>query len=369
MKKTCVIFALFILLSLPYSVSARDLTDGSLVKVIGIDGTVQQGRTEVNNHSIVPSDITNSVQSTVLSNSTINKENGVDPIKAMQTSVENALYGVMYGVADEFVKGSFTILGTEANITEGADGRSRTINYSIHMRDIEPFGPPYVVKTLLISGGFYLGIIFLIIIGSRLILIFSINMPEEYDRYRMVLTGEYKPYTRNTARFACYAAMSDPVISFFIIILITLIHNIFISGLSADSIGLMNEASDSLPTWVLTGISLYATAFQTVIGEFGIWIIVSLVFVRGIISNLLLMVGAIKLSAYLNVVVWGTFLLFNLMDVINVLAFSAGLASSVYTGFSIFVLIGTLAGGFINLFILAIIAIFALCVIKNSMRV
>jgi hypothetical protein len=290
-------------------------------------------------------------------------------IEAAQTAFGNALMGFVYSIADDFVKGSFTIMGTEANVTTGPDGKSRTINYSIHARDIDPFKPDYVITTLLISGGFYIGLIFIVVLGSRLILIYSINDPIGFNDYRRALTGEERPYSLNTARFASYLTIADPVIAFFLIFLGIYSHNVVVSGLSANSIDLMNIASDSLPTWIMTGISLYGSAIQSVLGEFGIYIIVALVFIRGVISSLLLMFGALKLSAYINVVVFGTFFLFLMMDVINILGFSAGIATSASTGRSIFVLIGTLVGSFINFLLLATIAVFSAVIVKNSLRV
>jgi hypothetical protein len=374
MKNVCVALSLLFLLSVPL-VSADEI--GTHVKIIKSDNTIKSTE-EINSelnfasiHSENESNITENVSDSIVDTGTKEESPGIleDPVKAAQMATENALYSFCYGIADEFVKGSFILMGTEANVSIGPDGKTRALTYSVHAFDINPFEVPFVIPILIITASFYLGEIFIVIFGSLGMLAISSHRPEEYSRFRHFLVGEEKPYNIHIMNTACSIAIADPVLSIFAIVCTIWIRNTFFSSIGLNVSSIIAATSDSLPTWILTGVSLYVSAFQMLSGEFGLIIIICAVFIRSAVSSFLLMIGALQLSKYLNIAYWGTFIIFCIFDFVNILSLSAGIATAAYFENGIFCLIGTVFGALCNAILLIAIIIYSIFILRNTARV
>ncbi len=350
MNRRCAVFALFLFLLFSCVSSATQNTDGDNAKVIGADGTVQNGRVEV---------VHTSTQSAGNNSSSVSTANvGQDytnGIQAVQTAFQNGLNGFSEEFIHQLMVGSVAIF--EAKTANTSTG---TVTFRVNSKVIEPLSPPFVLQTLLPTVGFAILIVFLVFGGSYLMLLAQEVIPEQFSDFREAFTGEEKPYSANIMTTACVLAILYPIVIITYIFLITGGRNLIVFAISPHEVTLPDMVSNSIPTELLTGLSAYSNSLQTAFCEYGIYAIVAIAAVVWIITCVLGMLGAIRALVFLNVVTWGSYLLFNCGDIINTVAVSFGIGTYSFTGNPIFLTVGILAGGFLNYAIFVLLVIYAI---------
>lgn len=345
MNKYCAVFALLLLLSLPLIASAD-------IKVINANGT------DITKNSVEKSNTNNSAVSNNTQVTETTKEDEGGALKALQTAVENAINGVMYSIIDQLVGDSASML--QADVESNESSADRTLSFTINTKVIDPYMPDFVSKVRLPTGGFYLLGVFFTILGSYLMRLIYENYPVQFSEFRVALTGEEKPYTNDTALTASVIAIILWICYILLVYLIVGFRNLVVAYTSPTGVLIPDIYAATIPTYLLTGISSYSSAFQSAIGEYGIYTFTALIFVAGIISEAILILGASGLFWKFNIIYWGTFALFNLIDIIIICAVSAGVSLYISTGNSIFVTVGlviSVIGIFILLLIIVVYAI------------
>lgn len=375
-KPSMALLTLLLLLFLPYTVLASGT---GTVKIIGADGTVRPNIIETPANSSKDNQSSNTIS--IVQNESSNSNSGSDPddglwekgIKGVKSAVSDSLQGFTYWAIDQLMLGSINIYEADADITNGKletdengdskvieDVSARTVTYQMNTKIINPFAPSYALKALLVTGGFYICEIFLVIIGSIILLMFYIDHPEQYVDFIASFTGEEKPYTMTTMTVASVGAMSYWIIALTIIFIITGCRNLLIYTMTGHAITLPMMYSDDFATYLLTAVSLYSSSFQTAMAEYGIYMIVSLTFVTGGITGILLMFGAYKKAVSLNIIVWGSYSLCNIVDLIITGSIAAGIGTYQLTGNPIFVTVGIVFAACVNFVILAVVIIYAI---------
>ncbi len=325
MKQISALFALLLLLLFPLAASAD-------VKVLDTNGTdITKGNFEASedNQSEVIKD--NQTTDNV-------KEDEGGALKAIQTAFENALNGFTYTILDQLIGDSVSMLNADVESNESSD--ERTLSFSINTKMIDPYEPDFVRKAQLPTGGFYLIGVFFTILGSYLMRLIYDKYPVQFSDFRIALTGEEKPYTNDTIVTASVFAIILWICYILLIYLIVGFRNLVVAYTSPTGVLIPDVYAASIPTYLLTGFSSYSSAFESAVGEYGIYTFTALIFVAGIISEAMLIIGASGLFWKFNIIYWGIFGLFNLIDIVNACAISAGVSLYISTGNSIFVTVG-----------------------------
>lgn len=363
MKKICVAFTLLLLLFIPFVASADGNlkiipADNSKVQDPALNEEYQQKLQEQQNESVdnESEDVkAEEVQEESNKEKNEDDENGI--LKSLRATFKGALDDFTYGILDQMMEGSVTVFEADAETDES--GSTDSISYTINTKIVKPFEPQYVKTTLTVTGIFYLCVIGFTMLGSYLMLLWQEIRPEGFSKFREEIFGEEKPYSTSTVHTACSIALAYPIIALILIVVITGTRNLTVFAVSPHGVVIPDLYADSIPTFFLTSFSSWMSAIESAFGEYGIYTFCALTFVIGGFTDLLLVFGAIGKALILNVVFWGLYGLWNFIDIINVCTVSAGVYSYVYTGKTIMVTVGVLAGFLSGIIILAIIVIFA----------
>jgi len=343
MKHISAVFALLLLLSLPIAVSAD-------VRVLDANGS------DVTKDNFKDGD-TNESSLAMEETLTTTEEDEGGALKAIQTAFEDALSGFTYTILDQLVGDSVSML--DADVESNESSNERTMSFSINTKSIDPYEPTFVRETQLPTGGFYLIGVFFTIIGSCLLQLVYEKYPVQFNDFRLALTGEEKPYTNDTIVTASVIAIVLWICYIILVYSIVGFRNLVVAYTSPTGVIIPDVYAASIPTFFLTGVSSYSSAFETAVGEYGIYTFTALIFVAGIISEVILILGASGLFWKFNIIFWGTFSLFNLIDIINTCAVSVGVSLYLSTGKSIYVTVGLVVAVIGVLILLIMIVVYA----------
>lgn len=361
-KPCMALISLLLLLLLPYAAIASSGTGEGTVKIIGVDGKVKPDQIE-------SSDENKSSNSNTGSSDDSKQGYWEDGIKGVQTAIENSAKGIGNWIISQLMQGSVDIYeadvskSTEQLVKEGKaveDVDAKTITYQINYKMIDPFAPTFTKQVLLVTGGFYICEIFLVMIGSLLVLMFAINHPEAYIDFMASFTGEERPYTYKTTVLTSIVAMSYWVGVLLLVFVVTGTRNLLVVTMVGHAVTLPMMYVNDFPTQLLTASSAYLSAFQTAMAELGIYVIAALTFVVGGITDVYLMLGSYKKAVILNRIVWGTYIICNLVDLFIVGLIAAGTGTYQLTGNPVFVTAGVVSAALINFVILAAMIIYAI---------
>lgn len=370
MKKFCAVFALFLLLLLPFIASAE-------VRIIDKDGNDVTKDSINRNKELKEDSIGVSEQEDTKEIEEPTKEDAgyferklEDTAAAAQTAFENALNGFTYGILDQLMEGSVTIFEAETEIEKNPDGsNSRSVTYKIKNKIIDPFAPEFVQRSLMYTGGFYGLIAIFVILGSYIMLLIHYNAPIAIIDALSYLKGEERPYDNSLMNTVCVVSLVYWIAAFILIFGVTGCRNLFVYTVSPNEVILPAMYTDSIPYYCISGLSSFNNAFQSAFGTYGIYTFTCMIFVIGAISNLILLLGAVKVCVYFNVVTWGSYILFNLIDVINTASLSAGVEIYLVEGNPVYVTVGMVFGGLLNLFIAYKLIKYTSSTLSNSFAV
>jgi len=346
MNKISAVFALLLLLLFPVAASAE-------VRVISANGT----DITKDNFEGSDSNFSEASHETQINNTGEKEGNDEGALKAIQTAFENALNGFTYTIIDQLVGDSASILSVDAESNASSD--DRTLSFSINPTQIDPYEPDFVRKVQLPTGGLYLIGVFFTILGSYLMRLIYEKYPVQFSEFRIMLTGEEKPYNNDTIFTASVIAMVLWICYILLVYFIVGFRNLTVAYTSPTGIIIPDVYAATIPTYLLTGIFSYSSAFESAIGLYGIYTFTTLIFVAGIISEAILILGASGLFWKFNIIYWGMFALFNFIDIINICAISTGVSLYISTGNSIFVTVGLVAAVLGISVLIAIIIVYA----------
>lgn len=351
MKKICVAFTLLLLLLLSIPASAE-------VRVLDKDGNdvtkdnFEEGDSKKDSKVIEEEEVKTEE---VIKEQTKEDEEGL--LKSLRATFKGALDDFTYGILNQLMEGSVNIFEAEAETTE--TGETETLSYSINAKQIDPYEPGFVRKVQLPTGGFYIVGIFFTILGSGLMRLIYEKYPVQFSEFRMSLTGEEKPYNNDMIVTASCMAMVIWIAYIILVKSIVGFRNLVVSTASSTGIVLPDTYATNLPTFLLTGIASYSSAFQSATGEYGIYTFTALMFVAGIISEFLLIMGASGAFWKFNIVYWGVFTIFCFIDIFIVSAVSVGVSLYMGSGNPIFVTVGLVISCLGIIFLLIYVAVYA----------
>lgn len=342
MRKLCACFALILILLLfPVTVLAGDGYGEKNVKIIGPDGDDRSdGNIDRTKDDTPHSSIDNKINEDNDEKATkkVTKEDEEGLLKSLRATFKGALDDFVKGVIHQMMAGSVTIFEAEAEVNESENTES--ISYTLNTDPIDPFAPTFVRKIQLPTGGFYIvGIIFTIL-GSGLIRLIYEKYPVQFSEFREALTGEEKPYNNESIVTASVIAMVLWVAYIILVKVIVGFRNLIIDSAGSTGVVIPDTYASNMPTFMLTALASYSTAFQSATGEYGIYVFNSLLFIAGLVSEFLLLLGASGTFWKFNIIYWGIFAIFCIIDIIIVGAISIGVSLYLMEGNPIYVTVG-----------------------------
>jgi len=351
--KVITLLILFILLMMPFTAMAGT---GS-VRVIHINDDGSKTDVTDENHEKGDSkdedggSSQKNTQDTIKVDPTEDRNNS---IKALQTAMEKSYMGYTNTMIDDLFEGSVSIYATD--IETDTNG---VVSYTATAKELNPFKHPIVVPALLISGVFLLLSTIIVILGSMLLAGFQEHKPEVYGDWKRSASGAYAPYNPNRVHTTCMWAITRPAKAIVAFVLIILLRNYLITSMLQTSSGVLSSATDNIFIRAITGIAMFLSAFQTQVGEYGVYAFGALIFVMYIITDFVVLFNAPDTAKNIELVAWGAFGVFCLCDLIRICCTSFGVITSQWLGSQIYVTVGIVFGAILNIVFVTVLLVYA----------
>ena len=291
---------------------------------------------------------------------TLTDEDEDSVLKILQTAGENALNGFTEGLIDALLEGAVTIF--ETDISKEEDG---SVSYDIRVKELKPYEHPLVLPIQLATFGFLILITIITILGSMLISAFQTKYPETYGEWKRSLSGKYTPYNPSRVHAACIWSTTRPILYFIGFVSIMCGRNYLLST-SQTASGVLTPETDNIIIWGITGLAMFVGSFQTSMGEYGVYVFGTLLFVICIITDALMIFNKRDAAKQIENVAWGSFGLFCICDLINMGFTTFGVYTSKWLDDPIYITDGIVAGGFINFVLLTALTLYAVLKIKKA---
>jgi len=241
--------------------------------------------------------------------------------KAGEAMILNALMELPYSIADEFQEGGFKL--ASAGVEETITG-SRQLQYSLYSKELDVFEPPFIRDCLAKTGRTYYLCAVILICLAYWVFVGQHTTPQLIGKIQDAFSGEESYFDFKALYTIWVGILAGPAVQYYFIKGIVKIRNVLVLGMTTAMVDSINTSSDSMPTYVITRIAWYFNNFQKLIGEYGIYFIVSLTFILcGILA-----LQAIFISLKLAIKTWGFvnfyFILLVFMDIITLYFVSFG---------------------------------------------
>jgi hypothetical protein len=310
-------------------------TDGMIEKIMPTYQKNNSDNQPVANHSQINTNITQTSLATV--------KTGTDMVT---NGVSSGLMSVMFTVCDNVMNSAFSISGATAT------NNSKTLTYSLYAEEMNPFKAPFVQSILLITGALYY-ICWLIAIWVSLA-IFGIQQlaPRTFTKIREAITGE-EGYFDIFSMFETFCMWGGwPIGSFIIVSMFIFFRNLIVSAMTTNIIDNIGTSSSSLPTYFILCVGYYFNIIQKFIAEYGAYLIVSMLFVIGVILGFTTLFYSFKIAIRMAFFIAVLFGLLLSVDIITVFCIWFGVSMIVYTGNQGFSIAAILTAGTLDALIL-----------------
>lgn len=363
LKPCMALISLLILLFLPYAAVAGSTGEGT-VKIIDKNGTEQPSQINVTSRTSNSSNV-------VLDNSS--SGNWEESVKGVQTAIEGSFQGVGNWVVSQLMSGSVNLYESNANESSvvqngGAveDVSSKTLTYQIGYQMIDPFAPDFCKQVLLVTGGFYICEIFFVILGSFFVARYALEHPESYIEFISSFTGEERrPYTNKNIATTTRVAVAYWAIVLLFVFVVTGTRNLLVATMTGNEITVPMVYANDFFTQLISAAASFVSSFQIKMALYGIYVLISLIFVIGGITDFYLMIGLNKKAYILNKIGAWVYIICNAADLIIVGCVAAGVSIYKLTGDPSYVSVGIVFAALVNLVILASIIVYSIIAGKN----
>lgn len=319
-------------------------TDGTIEKIMPTYQKNNSDNQPVANYSKF---YTNVTQPQVTQPSVENVKTGTDMVT---NGVSSGLISVMFTLCDNILASAFNM--SSAGVQNTATNKSKTLTYSLYAEEINPFKAPFVQSILLITGALYY-ICWLIAIWLSLA-IFGIQQlaPRTFTKIKEAVTGE-EGYFDIFSMFETYFMWGGyPIGSFIVVSMFFFFRNLIVSSMTTDIINNIGTSSSSLPTYFILCVGYYFNIIQKIIAEYGAYLIVSMLFVIGVILGFTTLFYSFKVAVRIAFFISVLFGLLLLVDIITVFCIWFGVSMITYTGNQGFSIAAIVTAGILDALIL-----------------
>lgn len=356
MRIVCAFFALFFLLLIPLNACASyqivDSVGNTITKATGLSDEYKArlAQWEIENNQ---TDVPESVPVTPVESET-SKDNGEGKgdgesglIKGLQTAVEGALYSFTNGVIGQLFEGHVTIFEVTKTGKNNTDGLEMA-TYKIVNKEVDPFGPAFVRKSILATGALYLFIAFLVLPASLIMLLLYTEAEYPFVEAMSYFTGEEQPYDLEMQKFVCKSALTYWAIAIGAAITISGIRNIAITAIAPHEIVMPVMFTDSIPYKLMDGLANFFNGFESTFGIFGIHAIAAVILLVGSFTLILLLIGHVRGFVVINVISWSLYITCNFIEIINLGSLSVGIELYLHYSNPFYVTVGMICGCGLN---------------------
>lgn len=293
-------------------------------------------------------------------------QKNIDPnTKAGEAMILNALMELPYSIADEFQEGGFKLVsaGIEKNVTG-----SKKIQYSLYSNELDPFAPPFVNDLLTKTGAIYYACAIIFICMAYWAFVTQYTFPQIFGNLQESISGEESYFDFHALIRTWAFVIAGPAVQYYFIKGLITSRNVLVLSMTTTMIDSINTSSDSLPTYVITRVGWYFNGLQKLIGEYGVYLIVSLIFISCAVYAVLAIFISFKSAMKTAFIVNFYLVLLVLMDIVTLFFVSFGIELGNFRENWIYVLPGIIMAVIADFLILIIPTLILLFGIKRKYR-
>lgn len=254
-------------------------------------------------------------------------ESGMD---AAETAVTNAGKELMYWIPDSCLKAGLSL--SSAKMEENAATGSAKLTYSLYSEEINFFDIPVIVKFLAITGAIYYVLYFNAVWIALGVFALQIWKPQTYSEMRLSLMGEEKYFNIFSLLNVYSFGFFWPPGSFAFILLAIKVRNFITMTMTTQIIEGIGVSSESLPTYFILCVGYYFNIVQKMLAEYGVYLMITLVFVIGAYLLGCMIFGSQKSTRQEVKKLAGCFLTLLLLDVVTIFLIWFGVSMTVLKG-------------------------------------
>jgi len=299
---------IFLLLLLPFTALAA--TGDNNIKVIGADGKIVAGSIEKSENSSSNKSTEPSLKVT---------DSGMD---AGELMIVNAGKEFAFWIPDMLLEGSYELssVGMQENLSD-----SKTSQYSLYSTNLDPFNKPFVENILKKTQRIYYACAVVFICLAYWAYVTQYTAPGIFSKIQEGISGEESFFDFKAMVTSWAMAITLPYVMYYGGKALIVLRNVIVLNMSATMTKAIDVSSESWINYFLSNLGKYINEFQKLMGEYGVYLIISLIFVFSAIIVLLSIFVSLSAAVKVFCVVSAYLIIFVLIDIITLFLITFGI--------------------------------------------
>jgi hypothetical protein len=227
--------------------------------------------------------------------------------------------------------------------------------YTVYNTKIDPFAPHHVKSYLIITGALHLAIcIIFAFLGSIMYNATQVN-PKKMSKIRAGFSGEESYFDIVSYIILVCGVFFSPIFDGSGILCSAYLRNLIVSFMTTRMVDVIGTTAMSLPTEFLVNLSWYCTKFSEMCGEYAVYLMASLIFIKAWFMGIIFLYGSLKQAALLQATVMIGFFMVLIMDILTMFFVSSGVELGVYRDNPSCMLAGMVFAAVVDLLILVML--------------
>ena len=302
---------IFLILILPFTAMAA--TGEDTVKIIDSDGMgIKTGIEKSENFSSTSNQTETQLSSSQATDSSL---------EAGELMIVNAGKEFAFWIPDMLLEGSYELssVGMKENLSD-----SESSQYSLYSTNLDPFNKPFVEDILHKTQRIYYLCAIIFICLAYWAFVTQYTTPGIFAKIQEGIAGEESFFDFKAMITSWGMAIALPYIMYYGSKGILYLRNVIVMNMTATMIESINVSSESWINYFLSNLGKYINEFQKLVGEYGVYLIVSLIFVYSAVIVLLSIFVSLSTAVKVFCVVSIYLLIFVIIDILTLFFITFG---------------------------------------------
>lgn len=301
---------IFLLLLLPFTVMAD--TGENNVSIIGTDGKEVASGIEKSENISSTSTIDDSTSSEITDSG----------LEAGELMIVNAGKEFAFWIPDMLLEGSYELssVGMKENLSDTGSSQ-----YSLYSTNLDPFNKPFVEKILHKTQRIYNLCAFIFICLAYWAFVTQYTTPKIFAKIQEGIAGEESFFDFKAMVTVWGAAILLPYIITYGSKAVIYIRNIIVSGMTVTMTKSIDVSSESWINYFISNLGKYINEFEKLVGEYGVYLIISLIFVFSAVIVLLSIFVSLSTAVKVFCVVSLYLIIFVIIDILTLFFITFGI--------------------------------------------
>jgi hypothetical protein len=282
------------------------------LKVLGTDGKelktgIEKSENFTNNDESIKKETSN------------DKDSGLE---AGELMIVNAGKEFAFWIPDMLLEGSYELssVGMKENLSDSGSSQ-----YSLYSTNLDPFNKPFVAKILHKTQRIYYLCAFIFICLAYWAFVTQYTTPRLFSKIQEGIAGEESFFDFKAMVTVWGMAILLPYIITYGSKGVIYIRNIVVLSMTATMTKSIDVSSESWINYFLSNLGKYINEFEKLLGEYGVYLIISLIFVFSAVIVLLAIFVSLSTAVKVFCVVSTYLIIFVVIDILTLFFITFGI--------------------------------------------